>query len=339
MLTVDGSDGGGQILRTALSLSTCFGRPVKVTNIRGARPNPGLRNQHLTVVETLAEICDATVSDVAVGTEELTFDPGPPAGNHVSVDVGTAGSLTLLFDALLPLATTLTEPLTVTATGGTDVKWAPTAAWYEQVKLPLLARFGLDARLTVDRSGFYPVGGGEATLRLRPSEITPLTLGTRGNLESLAVTSIESNHLSNADVAARQATEARRLLDAAGHEVARETVNTVESASPGSTILVRAAYEHSLVGFDALGEKGKPAEKVAADAVNVFRAFHQSGATVDSFLADQLLVWLALGGGEFLAPRRTSHLETNRRVLDAFGYAIEVEEANDGLIRCSALSS
>ncbi|WP_332898869.1 RNA 3'-terminal phosphate cyclase [Haladaptatus sp. CMSO5] len=339
MRIVSGQTGGGQILRTALSLSALSGTPVTVEDIRTARPTPGLKRQHCAVVETLATICDATVSDISVGTETLTFEPAAPTGGEFSVDIGTAGSLTLLFDALLPLAVAIDEPLTVRATGGTDVQWAPTVAWYDQVKLPLLAHFGLDASLRVDRTGFYPVGGGEATLTLAPSTLAPLSMPVRGDLNAIAITSKASTHLRKANVAERQAIEARRLLEADGHEVAAQSVTTVESASPGSSLLVRAAYDATVVGFDTLGEKGKTAEKVAAAAVNAFRAFHATGATVDSFLADQLLLWLALAGGEFVAPTLSGHVETNREVISQFGYDIDVREVETGLIRCSAPSS
>ncbi|WP_338728459.1 RNA 3'-terminal phosphate cyclase [Haladaptatus sp. DJG-WS-42] len=339
MRVVSGQTGGGQILRTALSLSALDGRPVTVRDIRSSRPTPGLKRQHCAVVETLAKICEATVSDVSVGTETLTFEPDVPTGGEFTVDIGTAGSLTLLFDALLPLATVIDEPLTVRATGGTDVRWAPTVAWYDQVKLPLLAHFGLDAALRLDHTGFYPSGGGEATLTLTPSTLAPITIPIRGTLNAVTISSKASTHLRKANVAERQAIEARRLLEADGHEVAAQTVSTVESASPGSSLLVRAAYDSTVVGFDALGEKGKTAENVAAAAVNTFRKFHASGATVDSFLADQLLLWLALCGGEFVAPKLSGHVETNREVISRFGYDIDVCEEETGLIRCSAPSS
>ncbi|WP_380674314.1 RNA 3'-terminal phosphate cyclase [Salinigranum sp. GCM10025319] len=167
-LDLDGSDGGGQLLRTALTLACLSERAFEMTGIRADRPTSGVRPQHLACVEAAATLTEATVEGDAVGSETLTFRPTRPPKGDTSVDVGTAGSVALVFDTVLPLAVGLDAPVSVTATGGTDVKWAPTFDYLRRVKLPLLARYGLAAAVDLHRRGFYPVGGGEATLHVAP---------------------------------------------------------------------------------------------------------------------------------------------------------------------------
>ncbi|SDM60864.1 RNA 3'-terminal phosphate cyclase (ATP) [Halogranum gelatinilyticum] len=330
MLEIDGGDGGGQILRTALALSMVTDTPVEVTDIRGSRSTPGLRPQHLAGVRVAEAVSDADVSAVEVGATDLTFVPDEPSGGDYHADIGTAGSVTLLFETVLPLATTLDEPLTLAATGGTDVKWSPTAAYYERVKLPLLARFGLDAAVTLHHSGFYPAGGGEATLRLAPSSLSALDLTARGPLERVVVHSKASTSLENKSVAVRQAAAAEKRLSSLGVDYAVEQPVYVPATSPGSALLLEARYAESVVGFDALGERGKSSEQVADEAVDAFEAFTATDAAVDEQLADQVMLPLALAGGEVRIPRVTAHVRTNLAAVQAFGLDLSLSEASDG---------
>ena len=332
MLEVDGSEGGGQLLRTALSLSALTGEPVEMTGIRGARPNPGLRPQHLAAVTLLAEVCDAEVSDVGVGTEALTFEPGPVAPGSVEVDVGTAGSVALLFDAVLPLATAIDAPLVVTATGGTAVKWSPTLAYYRLVKLPLLRQHGLQAAVEVDRPGFYPTGGGVARLYLGPSRLDGFDVRDRGDVVGARVHSLEAENLADRDVAARQAEAVLEPLEDAGLPVLERREHTAVADSPGSAVAVRLDYERTLAGFDALGERGRPAEDVGAAAAEAALAFDEGDAAVDRHAADQLLAFLALTGGELRIPAVTDHVATNRDLLATFGYPVDVVEDGGGVV-------
>ncbi|MFC6835783.1 RNA 3'-terminal phosphate cyclase [Halomarina ordinaria] len=332
-LVVDGSAGGGQVLRTALSLAAVTGRAVDVDDVRGSRPAPGLHPQHLACVECVAAACDATVEGAELESPAVAFDPGPIGGGDLRYDLPTAGSVSLLFDALLPLAVALDAPLTVTATGGTDVKWSPPLASLQHVKLPLLARVGLDATVTRERTGFYPAGGGKATLTVRPSTLSPLSLTERGPLERVAVHSRASASLAGAEVADRQANAAAEALSAVGFSTTIEEVAYDDTASPGSSLLLVGEYGGTRLGVDALGERGKPSEAVAADAVEAFEDLHEAGVVLDPHLADQLLVFLALAGGDLLAPAMTDHLRTNCDVLSAFGYEVTLEEHPDGTAR------
>jgi RNA 3'-terminal phosphate cyclase (ATP) len=332
MIEIDGSAGGGQLLRSALSMAALTGEAVEMTGIRGDRPTPGLKRQHLAVVELVAEVCDATVSSVEVGTEALTFEPGPIQPGEYAADIGTAGSVTLLFDAVLPLATAIDGPLSVTARGGTAVKWSPTAAHYRRTKLPLLRRRGLRATVEVARPGFYPEGGGEATLWLAPASCSAVDLTERGAREGVRVESLASTDLEDGAVAERQAERATERLENAGLPVVERTVRYAEADSTGASLAVDLAYERGRAGFDALGEPGKPAEDVADDAVEAALRFEDGTAPVDRHTADQLLVFLALAGGRLRVPAVTDHVATNRDLLAAFGFDLTIDREGDGAV-------
>ena len=327
---VDGSDGGGQVLRTALSLATLTGTPVRVEGVRGSRPEPGLKPQHLAAVELLAESADATVTGDGVGAETVAFRPGDARRTSLSAAVPTAGSVTLLFDALLPVAAAAADPVSLTATGGTHVKWAPTLAYYRTVKLPLLAAVGLDAAVSRAAVGFYPAGGGEARLRVEPSALSPLDRRTRGDLDRVEIHSTASASLADAEVADRQADQARDRLAEAGLAPEVRRVEYVETQSPGSSLLLCGVYDRTRLGASALGERGVPSETVADRAVDRFVDAHDGPGAVDPHMADQLSTLLALGGGRVRVPRVTAHVETNLDVLRAFGCDVGVETAPDG---------
>jgi RNA 3'-terminal phosphate cyclase (ATP) len=324
MHSLDGSTGGGQLLRSALSLAALSGESFRMTGIRSNRANPGLRAQHLTSVRAVVRACDADVHGDAVGSEALTFRPNVAHGGRFAIDVGTAGSVTLVFDALLPLATTLDRPLAVTVTGGTDARWSPPVEYYREVKLPLCRRFGIQAAVDVARTGYYPAGGGEATLWLAPSSLSEIELTDRGSLAGVRVYSKASTSLAARNVAERQAEATRDRLTEAGHSVAERRVTYAKSNSPGNSLLVRADYDRSLVGFDALGERGVSAEDVATSVVDSFLDFDDGRASVDEHTADQLLVFLALAGGRVSIPRVTDHVETSLELLSAFGYDVSL---------------
>lgn len=328
MLEIDGGDGGGQLLRSSLALSAVTGHPVRVTDIRGNRPETGLKPQHLTVVETFTEVCNADVTGMALGSETLTFAPDSPSGGEVSADIGTAGSLTLLFDSLLPLAAVLEQPLSVTATGGTDVKWSPPLATYRRVTLSLARRFGVGVAIERERSGFYPEGGGRATLHLSPSTLHSKNLTDRGRLAGVQIISRESRDLTDADVATRQANAAQTQFERAGVTVTETQVITEKTISTGSSIAVILRFENSTAGFDALGEPGNPAEDVAGDAVTPALSFLETNGAVDRYAGDQLLTLLALAGGKLWLPDRTAHVDSSLELLGAFGFAIEATGEN-----------
>lgn len=326
MKEIDGSAGGGQILRSALSLAAVTQTPVRVTGIRGDRSEPGLKHQHLTVVETLAEITNATVTGASYGATSIEFEPGVPRGGEYSAAIGTAGSITLLFDAVLPLASAIDEPLVLTASGGTEVKWSPPLIVQQQVKFPLLRKWGLWAAMQRQQTGFYPAGGGSVRLRLQPATFEPLNLGSRGDLIAARCYSIISQELAESAVGTRLTQSAREQLENREIPVESEQIQIVATKSAGAALAIELEYEHSRAAVDRLGETGVPAEDVAQNAVDDALAFHDSGAPIDRHLADQLLVVLALAGGEIEIPAVTDHVESSLALLSQFEFDVELDE-------------
>ncbi|MFB6300850.1 MAG: RNA 3'-terminal phosphate cyclase [Halobacteriales archaeon] len=327
MIEIDGSAGGGQILRSALTLSAITDEAVTIKSIRGDRPNPGLRPQHLTAVEVMADICDAEVEDATEGSESITFRPEALSGGRYTASIGTAGSVTLLFDCVLPLAWALSTPLTLTATGGTDVKWSPPLGYFRHVKLPVLMDAGLVGGVVRERTGFYPAGGGTAVLQLAPTSTTHIAAINRGELRGARIFSRAADTLTDASVAERQADTAVDHLATDDIPILERTVTYEATPSPGSVLLVTLEYERTRAGFDALGERGKPAEDVANDATDMIETFRAGRGAVDVHLADQLLVPLAIAGGRLAIPRVTDHVETSLDLLAEFDFDIKIERS------------
>lgn len=342
MLELDGSEGGGQLVRTALALAAVTGTPFVMEGIRGNRPTSGLGAQHHTCVEALAAIADADVGagddgdeDPAVGTERLVFEPGAVTGGEYAVDIGTAGSVTLLLDAVLPLATVLEEPLRLTVEGGTDVAWSPPVDYLRHVKLPLLRRHGLQAAVEVHRRGFYPEGGGAVTLYLAASSLAPVDVPEGGPADGVRVFSVASDDLADPEVADRQAAAATELLEAAGLDVLGRVATYGETRSTGSALVIALGEgldRMPRAGASALGERGKPAEDVAEDAVEALREFLDGPGAVDAHLADQLVPYLALAGGEVRVPRVTDHVATIVDLVGAFGSEVAVDASDSGAV-------
>lgn len=334
MIEIDGGIGGGQVFRSALSLSVATATPVRITDIRGGRPTPGLRPQHLAAVELLAEISAADVTGARPGSNTVEFIPGELTPGSYAIDIETAGSTLLLCDAVLPLATDLPGHLTVRASGGTDVKWAPTIPHYTQVKLPLLRAHGIPATLEVDRHGFYPVGGGTVTLRLAPGSPTPFDLGPRSAIEGCQIFSVAAFDLEDASVADRQAAEASRRMASNDIELTRRETAYVSAPSPGSAIAITLRSDAAIAGFDAIGERGVPSEAVATRAIDRLEKFLESDAALDAHTGDQLLTLLARFGGAITVPRLTEHMRTHIQLLEAFDLTLSTTH-RDGVVHVS----
>lgn len=332
MLTIDGSPGGGQVLRSALALSILNDRPVRIEAVRGGRDRPGLRPQHLAGIAVLAELTDATVEGDAIGSDTVEFVPEVPPGGSVDIDIGTAGALSLLFDTVACLGPVAKTPVTVTATGGTDVKWAPTMDYLQAVKRPVMAEHGLPIDVTVTQRGFYPVGEGIASITVHPAAPTALDLDGDATLEGATVVSRASESLQTADVAERQATAASSTIEAAGVEVDEEVVSYHDVPSTGTSATVIGRFDRGYGGGDAVGERGRPAESVGETAATDVLEAAEAPGRVDRHLADQLLVPLAVAGGSLRLPVVTDHVETNLTVIDAFGFDIERDGSGPGTV-------
>lgn len=330
MQVVDGSRGGGQLIRAAVAFAALDGTAVRVNDARSGRDPPGLKAQHVAAITAVADLCDAETDGVAVGETSFEFDPGQPSGGTYEVDIGTAGSCTLVFDAILPVVATFDEPVSLAVTGGTDVKWAPTVDYYRHVKLPVLRALGLDVTLSVETRGFYPAGGGQATLNTDPGSVSAPELTARGELHSFEVHSTASTSLADAEVADRQSRTAIQHLP--DEFPLAESIAYCDSQSPGSVLDLVAVFEETRMGFSVLGERGKPAEEVATDAVAELAAARVGAGVVDRYLADQLVPFVALAGGTVHAPMVTGHLETHVDLLQQFGYDVVLDRQDRGVL-------
>jgi len=328
MVVIDGSagEGGGQVLRTALTLSVLTGQPVEIDNIRAGRPKPGLRPQHLTGVRAAAAICGAEVEGAELDSRSLRFAPrGPARPGQYTFDVaqiagqGSAGAVGLVLQTmLLPLALA-NGTSRLTLRGGTHVPWAPSVDYLKEVFLPAVARMGIRAGIELVAWGFYPVGGGEVRMRIegRSGPLAPLHLTERGPLRRVWGYGVAANLPSH--IPQRIANRAHNVLRGAGLP-ADVQARRVRSAGPGAAIFLFAEYEGISAGFAAYGRKGLPSDKVAQAACDELLAHHRSGAPVGPHLADQLVLPAALAQGTtiFVTSAVTDHLLTNLSVVQAF---------------------
>jgi RNA 3'-terminal phosphate cyclase (ATP) len=310
---IDGShgEGGGQIIRTSLSLAALTGRAVEVHSVRAGRSRPGLQRQHLTAVLAAAALCDAEVQGASVGSTHFTFRPqARPQAQPYDFDIGTAGATPLVAQTLLfPLAQAGVETH-VRVTGGTHVSHAPTADYLEAVYIPALRRAGLAASVEVSRAGFFPKGSGLLELALGPgTPVQALDFSERGKLVSLKAYVTTGNL--PAHVSERGAATVERFMKGVGRKVEVER-RELSSLSPGAAVTLAAECEGGFAGFSALGERGKPMEEVAAEPCEAFMAWWKSGAACDEHLADQLVLPLAWARGEsrWTTPMVTEHLRT-----------------------------
>ncbi len=316
MLTIDGSEGGGQILRTALGLSALTGKACTVKNIRLSRSNPGLQEQHLQGVLAMQKLCDAELKGAVKHSTEITFIPHTIKDGKLDVSISTAGSIGLVLQILLLAATHAN--LTITIKGGaTYGKFAPPVDHFTNVFLPLLKRMGYDVSVRVIRHGFYPKGGAHVEVKTKKAALKPLHILDKGKFVAIHGVSIASKDLEKVDVAGRQAKEAKQLLFK--HFPVPMTISPsyVDTLNAGSGLQLTLETEHSLFGGDALGEKGKSAEMVAQEAVTSLLHSYEHG-TVDIHTADMLLPYIALCGGSYVAPEITPHVRTNIAVIEQF---------------------
>ena len=322
LLTLDAShgEGGGQILRTALSLAVALGRPVRLSHIRERRPKPGLQPQHLTAVRALAAVSDAAVSGDALDSTALTFVPGPLRPGTYRFDVGavrgSAGAVSLVFQALLLPLSRAATPSHLTLIGGTHVPWSPPFPYLSDVFLPLLAEVGVRARVVLHRWGWYPRGGGEVEATIVPGPAARgLMLETSPPGGSLVGFSAVSRLPRS--IAERQRRRAEERLATAGLAAHIALVEDATALGPGTCVFLATPGRS---GFSALGRRGLPAEAVADTAVDALLAHRASGAALDDHLADQVVPFLALGAAPstFTCPTLSSHLRTLVWVVDAF---------------------
>ena len=341
---IDGShgEGGGQVLRTSLALAIVTGRKLRMRRIRAGRKKPGLQRQHLACVEAAARLCGATVGPVDVGAQELVFAPGSAHPRELAIDIGTAGSATLVAQTILVPAIVHGEPLHAVITGGTHNPLAPPFEFLDRIFAPHLRAMGADVTFTLERHGVLPDGGGRLVLDVRGGALRPIEVVRAGRVvarRAIAIVARLPRHVAERELAVAQerlgppaagrrsrplhfpaACEVRELPDDGPHNVFMAEVELDSGARELAT---------------AHGRKGYPAEDVADDALDELEDFLEAGVPVGAHLADQLLLPLAVaGGGRFrtLGPL-SLHATTNIEIIQQFlDVPIRTEPAGPGVV-------
>lgn len=323
MLQIDGSygEGGGQILRTSLFLSIFTGTPFKMFNIRKGRKKPGLKAQHLHILKLLQKITDSKVEGAREGSLEITFHPGKVRGGKTFIDIGTAGSIPLLLQSIIPISSIAEKPTALRIKGGTDVPGGMTTDYMRYVLIPQINFLFDHIKIKILRRGFYPRGGGEIEFtsagRKNLNGLGPLKLKERGELKGLKVFSCASTHLKKRRVAERQVEGMKKAglpLD-----MTEIHVEYSDALSPGCAILILAEFEKVIMGCDNLGKLGKPAETVGKEAWECMSELLRGDCTVDRHLEDNLIPYLGLFGGVIkTAGEPTLHTVSNIWITEKF---------------------
>lgn len=334
MIEIDGSfgEGGGQILRTSTALSSVTHQPVRIKNIRASRKNPGLAPSHVTSVEAVAAICDAETEGVFVGSKEIVFRPGELVGGDFDLDVGTAGSISLVLQSCLIPSVVARTRTRLVIKGGTDVNWSPPIDHMRLVHLPLLERFGPSCHLELLSRGFYPEGGGEVSVEVSPvARLDPVDLSSRGAVLRIEGVAYAQN-LPETVVTRIKHSALKSLV-----EFERISVDSDirKGHSTGAGLVLAAVCQNTVIGESTLGAKGLRSEVLGeTTALNLIEVL-RSGATVDEHMLDQILPYMALASGPsvVLAEELTGHAETNIWVIERFlGKRFAVDKT-DGLVR------
>jgi len=326
MVRIDGSygEGGGQVLRTSLTLAALTGRPLEIINIRKGRKSPGLKPQHIISAKAASEITGGRLEGADIDSQALRFSPGQRMAGSYLFDVTTAGSTGLILQTVIPVLSFGESHSRVRIKGGTHVQWSPPLDYLTSVFLPEVKKMGISTDLTVKRWGFYPVGGGEVEVHIRPC-IPPLkgvNILERGVFQGLYILSTVANL--PLSIAERQRDRALKQIQNSkpriqGLQIETE-VKEVPSPGRGTFLFILAEFENTKAGFSSLGAIGKPAEKVADEAVDEFLSYWYGKGAVDPHLADQFVLYTALARGvsTFTTSRVTNHLLTNIWVIEQF---------------------
>lgn len=316
MIIIDGSfgEGGGQIFRSALALSLCTGKAVRIENIRAGRNKPGLLRQHLTCLQAAKAISNAEVRGGELGSSCVEFNPREVRAGRYNFAIGSAGSTSLVFQTVfLPLA--LAGDSELYLEGGTHNDHAPSFDFLEKCFLPIMHKLGFEVEVQLERFGFYPAGGGAWSARInRATQFTPLALAERGELVNCsAVVTYSQLPVSVAD------RELDHIHKCWPLSIAQCRKRPVRSVGPGNIVSLRANFEYCCEIVEAVGTKGVAAERVAGNAVSAMKRYLDSGAVVGEYLADQLLLPLALTcGGSFTMVKPSQHFLTNVAVIQQF---------------------
>jgi len=339
MITIDGGakSGSGTIVRYSLALASLLGEEIKIENIRAGRDKPGLRAQHLKVVQACQEMCHGMVGNAVMGSKEITYTPGERfTGGEYSWDIGTAGSTTMMAQTLLPLACFARKPSKFRLEGGLFQDFAPSAYHMKFVLLPFLKRMGVRAEFDIIRPGYVPRGGGIIEVRVEPAEkLKPLNLTEQGEILGIKGIAL-SSHLKEKRVSQRMAAECQRVLSSYGYKAEIEKIEDESSLQEGAALAIYT--ETSLgnrLGSDRAGRPGRSSESIGRYVAGRFIEDVETGAAVDRYIADHLIIYAGLAEGvtRYSVPRITEHVETNLWLIEEFlgartkidGNLIEVE--------------
>ncbi len=316
---IDGStgEGGGQILRTSLALSCITGRDLHIENIRAARRNPGLAKQHLSCVEAACQICSGQAKGATRGSMVLDFRAGPVKSGNFDFDIGSAGSATLVIQTVLPALFLAGEPSAVTVTGGTHNPMAPPFDFLCETFLPAIGEGGFRGSCKLVKHGFYPAGGGKITFAVRPREIQQA--GIINFCEASRKFQIKSR-IYTAKLSLHIAERQEKLLENSGLDIQDiEHIEVTDSDGPGNCAMIRICDNGRTTVFTAFGMRGKPSQEVISEVVSLAEDFLASGAAIDHFLADQLLIYMALSrAGCYTTNKLSTHLSTNVEIIKKF---------------------
>ena len=345
IVKIDGGilEGGGQILRIATALSGITGIPVEIYNIRRKGPKPGLKAQHLTGTKALADLTDAFVDGLEIGSPEIILMPTTRKGGFFKVDVKTAGSVTLLLQVLMPVAIFAPKRVQFELIGGTTVKWSPPIPSLQYILLPILKKMGIQTQIEIIKHGFYPRGGGIIESLIDPiKRLKPIILDKIGKIENIGGISYCAKLPEH--VAIRQMKAAiSKVKDAGYQNIKINTTQITDSLSPGSGITIWAKTNTgAIIGSDAIGEKGKPAEVVGREAAKKLLDTINANSPVDSFLADQLIIYMALaeGSSKIITNKLTLHTKTAIEVckqLTSASFSVKDRSNNQVEITCNGI--
>jgi RNA 3'-terminal phosphate cyclase (ATP) len=322
MIEVDGAhgEGGGQLVRMAVALSALTSKRVRVARIRSGRPIPGLAAQHVTALRAVAELCAGELENAEVGSSTVEFRPGTVVPGRYEFDVGTAGSVTLVLQAVLPVACSAPGTVRLRLIGGTDVRWSPPIDYFARVFLPLLRRLGAHVDVEVLRRGYYPRGGGIVEAVVEPTKAwSPIDASGPGPVRRVRGIA----HVSNLpeEIPKRMAHAAMRRLHGLGDvKVEQRTYRGDEAIGQGGALVAWAETESTFLGADSLAERGKRSERIGEQVAATLRADLDSGAFLDVHATDQLLVYLAraTGPSRFRVREVSGHMETMMWLLAQF---------------------
>lgn len=316
MLRIDGSygEGGGQILRTAISLATALGKSVEIYNIRANRPRPGLRPQHLSSMKSIAKISQADTDGLFINSTGVTFFPNKIVSKDMKIDIGTAGSIPLLLQSLIQSVSISGKTFNFSVIGGTDVNWSPSADYFRRLVIPVLKTLGFLASINIPKRGFFPRGNGQINLEIKsPRTLDALSLNTPA-YENIIIDSISTSDKKN--FAQMQCKSAQKFLES--HDVYADSINhsVSKTSSSGSVICISSCSEKSFIGSDALANGDITAEQLAISSSKKFLLEYNSNCTVDHHLADMVVPLLSLSKepSVFLTSSVSSHLQTNLKI-------------------------